>query len=108
MDGMHYFTGWAYTTGSDEYTVSNHWEIPPLNCIVQTSIVGTYEFDDQANAMINITSAQYLDSDGVTRTDDFGGPPATNSNPVTSIYYSSLVRFDWAMQVSNCWGNYMM
>jgi hypothetical protein len=108
MDGIHYFSGWAYNSGGDQYTVTNHWEVPPLNCIVQTSIVGMAAFDTEGNALIAITSAQYLDSNGVTRTDDFGNPPWDNSNPVTSIYYGSLVRFDWALQVANAWGNYIM
>jgi hypothetical protein len=108
MDGMHVFWNNAATTGSDDYTVSSHWECPPLNCMVETIIAGYYEFDDQSHAQIAMTSAEYLDSDGVTRHDDFGRPPDSNMNPRTVIYYGSLVRFDWALQVSNCWADYIM
>jgi hypothetical protein len=108
MDGMHYFWGWAWNWGSGPYTVSSHWEVPPLSAVVETSVVGFAEIDQNAYGLINITSAQYVDQYGVTRTDDLGPASAENPNPQTAIYYAKLVRFDWVLQVNNAWSNYII
>jgi hypothetical protein len=79
MDGVRYFSGWAHNSGCDQYTATNHWEV--LNSIMRTSIVGMGAFDE-GKVLIAITSARYLEGNGVTRTVDFGNRPWDNSNPV--------------------------
>ena len=95
---IHYFSGWASTTG-DNYTVSNHWETPPIDCIVQTMIVGSFNWDDSWGAQVAITAVEYLDDDGVQRRNDYGPAPYSNANPVVTVFQKKLVRFDWAIRL---------
>ena len=101
MDGMHYFTGLAVNGGGDFYVVTDHWEVPPLNCIVQTQITCIDELDDQSRATIALTSADYLDSTNARHHDDY-------TDRVTSVSYPRLVSFDWQLVIINAAVNFNM
>lgn len=55
MNGMYYDYEWAMTTGSDNYTVSWHYELPPTSTIGQLSLSSYYEFDDRAHVDLGFT-----------------------------------------------------
>lgn len=103
MNGMHYTHNYAYNTGSDDYTVSSHWELPPTSTILQLSLAGYYEFDDQAHVQIGFTRVEYLDSHGVTRHNDYSEVPEYP----TALSINGMTRADWEITVSNCWGDYL-
>lgn len=96
MDGVHYFTGAALSEG-EVYSVTSHWEVPPLRCIVQTQIVGFMETDDQSAASIEILGVDYVDQNNGVHHDAYDG--------MTSVY-SSLIRFDWGLVVNNALADY--
>jgi hypothetical protein len=100
---MHYQWGYLYTTDSDDYTVTVHYELPPTPTIAQLSLSEYYEFDDEAHAHLGITHSEFLDSNGVTRTIDYPNIPAYPE----SISVNGMTRVDWEMTVSNCWANYV-
>jgi hypothetical protein len=104
MNGMHYDHNYAYNTGSDPYTISVHYELPPTSTIVQLTLSSYYEFDDQGNVQLGITHDEYLDSNGVTRHDDYNNVPEYP----TAVSVNGMTRVDWEMTVSNCWADYMM
>jgi hypothetical protein len=104
MNGMHYDHNYAYTTGSDDYTVSNHYELPPTPTILELSLSTYYEFSDQAHAQLGITHVEYVDSSGVTRHIDY---PSAPEYP-TALSINSLTRVDWQITVSNSWADYLL
>jgi hypothetical protein len=103
MNGMHYFHNYAYNLDSDDYTVSYHWELPPTPTILQLSLTSYYEFDYQAHAQMGFTHVEYLDSNGVTRHDDYSEVPEYP----TALSVNGLTRADWELTVSNCWADYL-
>lgn len=104
MNGMHYNHGYAYNTGSDDYTVSYHYELPPNSTILQLSLSSYYEFDDQAHVQTGFTRTEYLDSNGVTRHNDYSEIPEYP----TALSVNRLTRADWEMTVANCWADYLL
>jgi hypothetical protein len=110
---MHMFWGTAYEEGN-LYTVSNHWETPPIDCVVQTMIVGYFNTRTATSpvhsgtSQIAITAVEYLDDEGVTRRNDYGPSPRWNPNPCTNVWQTKLVRFDWVLDVGCAKANYLM
>jgi hypothetical protein len=101
---MHYSHNYLYNTGSDPFTTSHHYELPPTSSICQLSLAGYYEFDDQANFQIGFNHVEYLDSSGVTRHIDYSSVP---EYPI-AIGVNGLTRIDWQTTVSNCWGDWLL
>jgi hypothetical protein len=101
MNGMH-CEHWAlYNTGSDDYSQSYHFELPPTPSILQLSQSGYYEFDDQSHMEMGFTHAEFIDSGGVPRHDDYSSMPEYP----TLLVISGLTRVDWLLTVSNCWAD---
>lgn len=96
---MHQEQRWAYTTGSDDYTASYDYELPPTATLAQVTLGDFYEFDDQSHVDLGFTSCAYLDEDGVTRTDTF--PDIDNLDAVHVFGRNGLVRADFQIRVSN-------
>ena len=44
MNGMHCSSGYLYNLGSDLYSVSKHYELPPTATIVELSLSTYFEF----------------------------------------------------------------
>jgi hypothetical protein len=104
MNGMHCDDSWLGNTGSDTYTVSKHWEMPPTSAIVQLSLSCYYEYDDQANVQLGITRVEYKDSDGVTRHKDYDPIPELP----TMVSFNRMTRVDWEFGVAECRAHYIL
>ncbi len=104
MNGMHYAHNYLYNTGSDDYTVSLHWELPPTSTILQLSLSAYYEFDDQAHVQMGFTHDEYIDSEGIPRHDDYSEIPEYP----TALSINRLTRADWEITVSNCWADWLL
>lgn len=99
MNGMHQTQSYAYNVESDDYTASWDWELPPTPTLAQITLGHIYEFDDKSHVDLGFTSCQYLDQNGVTRTDTF--PDIDNFDAVHVFAKMGLVRADFQMRVSN-------
>jgi hypothetical protein len=98
---MHCEHWYLWTTGSDDYTQSYHYELPPTPTIVQLSLSNYFEFDDNAHTLMGITHDEYIDGNGVPRHDDY---PITPVYP-TVVAINGMTRVDWQFTVSNCWAD---
>jgi hypothetical protein len=105
MDWMSYWASWAYNSGSDPYTYSNHWEFPPAPIIAQLSIADYYEFDDQATIELGFTHVEYL-AQGAPRHEDW--PDIDSWDSPRALGRNSLTRIDWDMRISNCAGFFLI
>ena len=100
MNGMQQGSNFAYTTGSDDYSGSFHWELPPRSALGQLSISTYFEFDDEAHVDLGFTHAEYLDNDNVTHHADY--PDIDRVDAARTISVNRLTRIEWQMRVSNC------
>jgi hypothetical protein len=71
MNGMHQEQHWAYNLGSNDFTASHDFELPPTPTLAQVTLGDFYEFDDKSHAELGFTSCVFVDASGVTRTDTF-------------------------------------
>ena len=106
MNGMHQEQYWAYTTGSDMYSVSHQYELPPTPTCAQISLADYYEFDDKSQVDLGFTSCTYVDKDGVTRNDSF---PSIDDFDVTYIFArNGLASATFELSVSNVYAAYIV
>lgn len=101
MKGMHYDTGFVY---GDDYTASYHWELPPTSTILQLSLTGLIEGLDFHFMAQGFTHIEYLDSDGVTRHEDYTDP-ATRP---TALSINGLTRVDWEISVIDARADWLL
>lgn len=106
MNGMHHAHYWAYTTGSDDYTVTHQYELAPTSTLAQISLSDFYEFDDQSHADIAFLGCTYLDSSGVTRTDTF--PVIDAFDAVHAFGRNGLASATFGIRVSNIAASYIV
>jgi hypothetical protein len=106
MNGMHQEQHWAYTSGSDNYTVSHDYELPPTPTLAQVTLGHFYEFDDKSHVDLGFTSCAYLDENGVTRPDTF--PDIDSFDAVRVFGRNGLVRADFQIRVSNVSASYVV
>jgi hypothetical protein len=99
MNGQHQDQIWAYTIDSDDFSYSGEYRLPPTPTLAQISLAGTYEFDDQSHVDIGFTSCDYIDGDGVQRTDTFKDIDWMDAPRVFGR--NNLVRAAWEIRVSN-------
>ena len=97
MNGMHQQQSWAYNFDSDNYTASWDWELPPTPTCAQITLADFYEFDDKSHVDLGFSSCQYLDQNGVKRTDTF--PDIDSADAVHVFAKMGLVRADFQMRV---------
>jgi hypothetical protein len=71
MNGQHQEQHWAYTIDSDDFSHSGEFRLPPTSALAQISLGDFYEFDDKSHVDAGFTSCDYIDGDGVPRTDNF-------------------------------------
>jgi hypothetical protein len=106
MNGMHTEQWWALTGGSDDFTVSHDYELPPTPTTAQITLGSFYEFDDKSHVDLGFTSCAYLDKDGVTRTDPF--PDIDAFDAVHVFGRNGLVRADFQIRVSHIGASYVV
>jgi hypothetical protein len=101
MNGMHCEHWYLYTTDSNDYSQSYHFELAPTPTILQLSLSGYFEFGDQAHVQMGFTHDEYIDSDGVPRHDDYSNIPEYP----TLLVINGLTRVDWEISVNDCWAD---
>lgn len=106
MNGMHYQYGWASTTGSDDYTASWHYELPPTPTIGELSLGDYFEFDDKAHVDLGFTHVEYLGPQGQTSHNDY--PDIDSFDVQHDVSITNMTRADWAMRVSNCTASFLL
>ena len=103
MNGMHYAHNYLWTTESDYYTQTAHWELPPTSSIAQLTVTTYFEFDDEGSIDLGITRVEYLDGT-VTRHIDYSNIPQYPK----AVSINGLTRIDWRARVSNAWASWLL
>ena len=99
MNGMHQEQHWAYNLGSNDFTASHDFELPPTPTLAQVTLGDFYEFDDKSHAELGFTSCVFVDASGVTRTDTF--PDIDALDAIRVFGRNGLARADFQLRVSN-------
>jgi hypothetical protein len=101
MNGMHHEQHWARTFGSDNYSFTGEYRLPPTPTLAQATLAGYFETDDQAHVDLGFSSCTYIDDSGVPRTDSF---PDVDDVGATHVFgRNALTGASWEMRVSNCY-----
>lgn len=108
MNGMHQEQHWAVNSGSDSFTASHDYELPPTPTLAQVSLCDYGEFDDMSYIFLGFTSCVYLDASGVTRTDVLSTPGSAPGNEVHAFGRNGLARADFAITISNVQASYLV
>jgi hypothetical protein len=106
MNGMHQEQHWAFTTGSDDFSSTHHFELPPTPTLAQIHLADYFEFDDQSHADIGFISGTFVDGDGVTR--DLTFPDIDQFDATHAFAQSGLASATFGIRVSNCAGSYIV
>lgn len=99
MNGMHQEQHWAVNTGSDDYSPTWQFELPPTNTLAQIGLGDYYEFDDQAHVDLGFISGSFLDSNGVTRPLNF--PDIDSTDAVHVLAQPGLTSLVFGTKISN-------
>jgi len=107
MNGMHHRSGYAYEIGGDSYSASWHYELAPKSTLAQLSLTSYFEFDDETKVDLGFTSCQFIDSNGVQRTDSFPDIDLIDG-VVHKFGRNKLVRVDWEMRVRDVHASWLL
>jgi len=106
MNGMHQEQHWAFTTGSDDFNSTHHFELPPTPTLAQVTLGDFFEFDDKSHVDLGFISGSFLDSDGVTRPLNF--PDIDSLDAVRVFAQPGLVSAVFGTRASNAYGSYVV
>ena len=91
MDGMRWHTN-SFASDDGYASASEHIEIPPTSTIGQISLSGNYDHTDPNLGSTAFTSCEFIDDDGVQRTQQLSG---------ASFSRNKMVRVDFSVFVDS-------
>jgi hypothetical protein len=103
---MHQEQHWAYTTGSDDYSSTHHFELPPTPTLAQVTLGDFFEFDDKSHVDLGFISGSFLDSSGVTRPLNF--PDIDALDAVHVFAQPGLASAVYGTKISNASASYVV